>query len=308
MSARVVLGATAMTMAVAVSAGSEGASAARGQSPARMEVLTLHSAVFNNARHVRVWLPPGYDDAAAMSRRYPVMYFTDGIATQHGRRLDSIAERMTQTGEIPPEIFVMIDNGGSTEEAHSPMRDRADEYLPYPDDPDSWQPPLTNPHGKLFPVFLETEVRPLVESRFRTRVDAAHVGLAGSSYGGAIALYTAIVRPGHYGLLLLESPSLYIGDRALLHAMDGVRAWPDRVYIGVGTNEGATADARQEMVADARTLAGLLAQHASRTQTCLRVVPGAEHGEDAWRARLPAALAFVLGTGACPTAPPDSLH
>lgn len=170
--------------------------------------------------------------------------------------------------------------------------------------------PLRSPtwHGKLFPAFLETEVRPLVESRFPTRVDTAHIGLAGSSYGGAIALYTAIARPGHYGLLLLESPSLYIGDPALLHAIESVHTWPDRIYIGVGTNEGSTADARHEMVADSRTFANLLAHHASRTRTCLRAVPGAEHNEDAWRARLPAALAFVLGTGACPSAPPDSVH
>jgi predicted alpha/beta superfamily hydrolase len=276
---------------------------AHTQSPAHIDTLTLQSAIFHNTRLLRIWVPPGYDDPQTKSTQYPVVYFTDGIATQHGRRLDSIAAGLTAQGTIPPTIFVMIDNGGSTKESHHPMRDRADEYLPYPDAPASWDPPLPDPHGKLFPDFLENEVRPLVESRFRIRTDAAHTGIGGSSYGGAIAVYTVIARPGHYGLLLVESPSLYIGGHALLHAADTNRLWPDRVYIGAGTSEGATADARTAMVADGKALADLITNHAPQTRLCYWVVPGAEHGEPAWRARLPAALAFVLGKGQCPTMP-----
>ena len=78
------------------------------------------------------------------------------------------------------------------------------------------------------------------------------------------------------------------------------------MYIGVGTNEGSTADARQAMVADARTLVGVITSHAPQSRMCFWVVPDAEHGEDAWRARLPAALAFVLGNGPCPKEPPPS--
>jgi enterochelin esterase-like enzyme len=279
---------------------------ARTQSPSHTDTLTLHSAVFHNTRLLRIWVPPGYDDPDTQSRRYPVVYFTDGVETQHGRHLDYIARRLTEQGTIPPAIFVMIDNGASTQESHSPARDRADEYLPYPDSPDGWNPPLPDPRGKLFPDFLEKEVRPLVEFRFRVRTDAPHVGLAGASYGGAIAVYTAMVRPRHYGLLLLESPSLHISDRTLLHAADSTRVWPDRVYIGVGTNEGSTADARDEMVANAKTLADLITSHSPHTRTCYWVVPGAEHGDPAWRARLPAALTFLLGDGECPKTPPGS--
>ncbi len=279
---------------------------AHAQSPAHTDTLTLHSSIFHNTRLLRIWVPPGYDDPQMTSRRYPVVYFTDGISTQHGRRLESAAAALTGQGTIPPTVFVMIDNGGSTKESHSPARDRADEYLPYPDAPESWNPPMPDPHGKLFPRFLESEVRPLIESRYRVRSDAAYTGLAGMSYGGAVAVYTVIARPGHYGLLLLESPSLHISDQALLHAADSTKSWPARVYIGVGTNEGSTPADRQEMVTNARTLADLITAHSPQTRTCYWVVPDAEHGEPAWRARLPAALTFLLGNGECPTKPPGS--
>jgi len=133
----------------------------------RTELLTLHSRIFGNTRTIRVWLPPGYDDPAQANSRYPVFYFTDGIASFHGRHLDTIAEELIRSGKIPATIFVGIDNGGSTVESKNPGSDRANEYLPYPDS--FLDPPLPNPRGNLFPDFLEQEVRHLVESKFRTQ-------------------------------------------------------------------------------------------------------------------------------------------
>src|ERR1700722_10112200 len=260
----------------------------------RMNLLTLRSEVFHNTRTIRVWLPIGYRDSP--SRRYPVFYFTDGIATFHGRELDRISDELMKTGKIKPWIFVGIDNGGSTTESTNPMWDRANEYLPYPDD--DVNPPLPSPQGRLFPEFLENEVRPLVESNYRTLNDPDHVGLGGASYGAVIALFTAIEHPGTYGRLLLESPSLYIGNRALLHQASSLHNRPKRVYIGVGTKEGQ-GNAPHEMLADAQELVATL-KKTTGTLTCFVVVPGAEHGEDAWRARLPNALTFLLGSGPCP--------
>jgi predicted alpha/beta superfamily hydrolase len=259
-------------------------------SPASVEQLTLHSKVFLNTRTIRVWLPPGYSDPTRATLRYPVFYFTDGTATFHGRKLDQVAEKLVRQGKIPPTIFVGIDNGGSALESKSPGIDRANEYLPYPDE--TFSPPLASPHGKLFPEFLEREVRPLVESRYRTR---PAIGLAGSSYGAAIALYTVLERPDTYRWLLLESPSLYIGNDELLRRAGGFRHWPQRIYVGAGTSEGE-GDAKREMVADVERLVKALP---AETKSCLMVVQGAEHNEDAWRARLPAALNFLLGDGAC---------
>jgi len=264
--------------------------------PDGIELLTLRSKIFANTRSIRVWLPPGYHHAANRSRRYPVFYFTDGVAAFDGRRLDVLARELIRAGKIPPTIFVGIDNGGSTRESKNPGSDRADEYLPFPDD--SLVPPVPAPHGKLFPTFFETEVRPLVESRYRASGD---IGLAGASYGGAIAVYTAMENPGRYKWLLIESPSLYIADDILLRRAESFRLWPGRVYIGAGTSEGQ-GDAKREMVDDATRFAKSVS---GSSQACFLLVAGAEHSEAAWRARLPAALTFLLGDSACPDLKPD---
>jgi predicted alpha/beta superfamily hydrolase len=260
-----------------------------GSAP-RTELLTLHSAIFGNTRTIRVWLPPRYDDPSQAQSRYPVFYFTDGIATFHGRQLSNVAENLVRSRKIPPTIFVGIDNGGSTVESKNPGSDRADEYLPYPDE--TLTPPLPNPHGALFPDFLEKEVRPLVESRYRTENS---VGLAGASYGAAIALYTILERPGKYRWLLLESPSLYVDSDHLLRSAAHARHWPERIYLGAGTEEGE-GDAKREMVEDVKRLAKSIG---SDSNTCLVIVPGAEHSEEAWKRRLPVALQYLLGSGPC---------
>lgn len=258
--------------------------------PGSLEQLTLKSKIFGNTRTIRVWLPPRYHEASQHSRKYPVFYFTDGVAAFHGRQLDRVASELISSGQIPPAIFVGIDNGGSTRESRNPGSDRANEYLPYPDE--FLSPPVPHPQGQKFPMFLEQEVRSLVESRYRVNGD---LGLAGSSYGAAIVLYTAMENPDRYKWLLLESPSLYIADDALLKRAETVRAWPSRVYIGAGTNEGE-GDAKQEMVTDVHRLAHSLQ---NRTATCVVIAPWADHSEQAWRARLPMALRFLLGREDC---------
>jgi predicted alpha/beta superfamily hydrolase len=257
-----------------------------------IELLTLNSKVFSNTRTIRVWLPPDYNSPSSKNRKFPVFYFTDGIAVFHGRELDRIASELVAAHEIPSTIFVGIDNGGSTQESKNSGTDRANEYLPFPDE--FLQPPLPNPHGMLFPAFFEHEVRRLVESRYRTNQE---IGIAGSSYGGAIALYTVLKHPKKYRWLLLESPSLYINHDALLKLSDAQKAWPRRVYVGAGTDEGE-GDSKQEMVNDVERLGHAIE---GRTATCLLIVRGAQHNEDAWRARLPMALEFLLANQPCPS-------
>ena len=264
--------------------------------PAGVELLTLRSRIFSNTRFIRVWLPPGYHQAENRARRYPVFYFTDGVAAFDGRKLDIIAGELVRAGKIPPTLFVGVDNGGSTRESRNPGSDRAREYLPFPDD--TLVPAVPAPQGKRFPAFLETEVRPLVESRYRAN---GEIGLAGASYGGAIAVYTALENPGRYKWLLIESPSLYIADHILLRRAESFRQWPERVYTGAGTNEGR-GDASREMVDDASRF---MRSVSASTEGCLLLVPGAVHSEEAWRARLPAALGFLLGHSACPASLPN---
>lgn len=255
--------------------------------------LTLRSQIFENTRSVRVLLPPGYDSPTSGRRRYPVFYFSDGIAAWDAWGVPSIVKELWSKQAMPHFIFVGIDNGGSTRESITPVRDRASEYLPYPDQ--TWTEAPPDPNGERFPKFLFEEVAPLIAESFRTIPVGPCTGLAGASYGAAISLYTAMRYPDRLGFVLLESPSLHIGNGRLLIDAATAELWPGRVYIGVGTAEGDTQEARKQMVVDARALHATMDRMRQRPAVLLTEKEGATHWYDAWRARLPDALTFLIG-------------
>ena len=96
--------------------------------------------------------------------------------------------------------------------------------------------------------------------------------------------------------LLLESPSLYVGNRFLLRKARRAPRWPARVYLGVGTAETSKADVNRETVENVRVLESIL-QGAGLGAKRLKLVvqEGATHSEGAWAGRLGAALTFLFG-------------
>jgi predicted alpha/beta superfamily hydrolase len=66
-------------------------------------------------------------------------------------------------------------------------------------------------------------------------------GTGGSSAGALAALLAVIRRPGVFGNVLVESPSLYVDNARILQEAAETSAWPYRIYLGVGTNEEGAA-------------------------------------------------------------------
>jgi enterochelin esterase-like enzyme len=256
--------------------------------------LRLHqfrSRIFRNMRFLRVWLPPGYDDPGNAARRYPVLYLNDGQNLFESTtafagiewQVDETAERLIREGEVPPMIFVGMDNTD---------KERIREYMPYR----SMHPRVLRVRGRYYPDFLFKEVMPFVESNYRVATGPENTGLGGSSLGGLIALYTVVAFPGEIGRLLLESPSLWASGRQLVRESRSVRIWPERTFLAVGTNEAGSAERSRTVVDDVRELAAIM-RRAVLSERRLRLVikDGAGHNEAAWAERFPEALQFLFG-------------
>jgi enterochelin esterase-like enzyme len=255
--------------------------------------LRLHefsSRIYRNTRMLRVWLPPEYDMPENATRHYPVFYLNDGQnlfdpATAFAGvdwQVDETADRLIREGRIDPLVIVGIDNAQS---------DRIKEFLPYR----SFSPPVLRPQGKRYPDFLMNEVMPFVYERYRIARGPENTGLGGSSLGALISLYTALDRPGIFGHLLLESPSLFVSSRRILKYSRYFRQWPERIVIGVGTREAGREDKDRQVVEDVRELQHIL-QHAGLGDDRLRVRidVGAAHNEAEWGKRFPEALSFLF--------------
>jgi enterochelin esterase-like enzyme len=257
--------------------------------------LRLHefrSRIFRNTRFLRVWLPPGYDDAENAGRYYPVFYLNDGQNLFESStafagvewQVDETADRLIREGAVPPMIVVGMDNTG---------RDRIREYLPYR----SMHPMMLRAQGRRYPDFLMKEVMPFVERFYRVATGPENTGLGGSSLGALIALYTAMVRPGVIGRLLLESPSLWTGGGQAIRESRSVRIWPERIFLAVGTVESGSAERSRSVVDDVRELAAVIRRAVlSESRLRLLIKDGAGHNEAAWAERFPEALRFLSGS------------
>jgi len=255
--------------------------------------LRLHefrSRFFRNTRFLRVWLPPGYDDAKNSIKFYPVLYLNDGqnlfepstSFTGVEWQVDETAERLIREGQIPPMIVVGIDNAG---------KDRLREYMSYR----SLNPTMLRVQGSRYPNFLIKEVMPFVAGMYRIASGPENTGLGGSSLGALISLYTAASHPGWFGRLLLESPSLWASNRQMIKESRAVKQWPQRIFLAAGTAEAGREDRDRSMVDDVRELAAIFRRAGLNDQRIKLVIDeGATHHESAWARRFPDALAFLF--------------
>ncbi|HEV2401075.1 MAG TPA: alpha/beta hydrolase-fold protein [Candidatus Sulfotelmatobacter sp.] len=256
--------------------------------------LRLHeftSRVFRNTRFLRVWLPPGYDAPEYSGRAYPVLYLNDGqnlfepttSFTGVEWQVDETADRLIREGAVPPMIIVGIDNAG---------KDRLREYMPH----GSMHPMMLRVQGRRYPDFLTREVMPFIALNYRVAHGPENTGLGGSSLGALISIYTAAVRPGLIGRLLLESPSLWASNRRMIRESRAVSRWPERVFLATGTAEAGREDRDRSMVDDVREFASILRRAGlDEKRLHLAIDEGGTHHESAWARRFPDALRFLFG-------------
>jgi len=244
--------------------------------PSRRVLARVRSPQRGHERDIDVFLPPSY---RRVKRRYPVVYMQDGqnLADPHRafagtweleRAIAALAERGIEA------IVVGIPNMGEA---------RVNEYTPFVD------AKAGGGDGDAYLAFMERTLKPLVDRKFRTRPEREATGVFGSSLGGLISLYALFRAPETFGFAGAMSPSLWFAGRAVLSYIERDGNPPARVYLDVGTEEGAGT------VRDARELAAILRDKGFGDDR-LRFVTdtGGRHEEAHWARRLVPALEFLL--------------
>jgi predicted alpha/beta superfamily hydrolase len=264
-------------------------------------------------RHVDVWLPSSYPDAAP----YAVLYMHDGqmlfdaSTTWNGQawEIDRSAAALIDAGTLRPFIVVGVWNGG--EHRHREyFPQRVFEALPA-SARDALLQLEREPGQRLFSAppaadaylrYLVEELKPAVQARYAVSRQPADTLLMGSSMGGLISLYALLEYPHEFGgaaALSTHWPGsfsvddnpfpaamrVYLADR--LPQLGAQRIWMDH---GTTTLDALYSPLQAEVDGVFRASPLPPAQWRSRAYV------GTDHSEAAWAARLADPLHFLLGT------------
>jgi predicted alpha/beta superfamily hydrolase len=256
------------------------ATAGAARAPVRHTLRGVWSPQLANRRDVDVYLPASLSERSESKGRYPVVYMQDGqnlsdplIAFAGTWELATALNQLAGQGIEP--IVVGVHNSPDRMAEYSPFRDpkhgggRADAYL----------------------SFLARTLKPRIDREFPTRKGAAHTAIVGSSMGGLLSLYAWLRRPDVFGHAGAMSPALWFGRDRLFDFIARAALPRGRLYIDVGTAEGART------LADARALRALVEgkDRARRLRLAYLEERGGQHGEGAWAGRIGGALTFLFG-------------
>ena len=78
---------------------------------------------------------------------------------------------------------------------------------------------------------------PAVAAKYRVLSGGKNAALWGASLSGAAALYIAIERPELFDRMIIESPSMFVGNGRLLRDSGSLTNAPHRIALGIGTEE-----------------------------------------------------------------------
>lgn len=255
----------------------------RGTHTATSQVSILTSQLWLHSlkRYRRIWVcvPPDY--TVNTTRRYPVIYLHDAqnlfdAATSFAGewKVDEALNTLSQQPGWEPLIAVGVDNGGD---------ERINELTPFR------HPTYGGGQGELYGQALVDDVKPLIDSLFRTKKDLANTAVGGSSLGGIETLYMGYAWPQVYSKLLVFSPSLWYSDSLQNYIYSQPQPPGMRMYLLCGTNESST------MVGEMNSFYnGLLGAGFPASQMSKNIITGGTHSEGFWSQHVKNGLEFLF--------------
>ena len=204
-----------------------------------------HSAIVQDNYTIYIHVPPGYDTTKI---KYPVLYITDGDWDKN----DAINSfNMLRQDYITREAVIVCIGYGE-----GPNQRNRD-----------FEP---NGGGPRFLAFIEKELIPFVESKYRVTDDRT---LSGYSYGGRFATYVLFNRPGLFNNICIGAPGTSIDlVPSAKRYFASHKDLKTRIFLGVGSYEEETASNMQQFKKY------LLGQNCKDLEVEFRYVLQASHG------------------------------
>ena len=227
-------------------------------------------------RGLHIYLP---DDYESSEDYYPVMYYFDGhnlFFDQDATYGKSWGLKDFLDGYDKKFIVVGIECGHEGNE-------RLDEYCPYPYSGLFWG--NLKGTGKKTLEWIVSEVKPMIDSRFRVYKERECTGIAGSSMGGLMSLYGIIAHNDVFSKAACLSSSIGPGMKYIREDIEFHHLNEDtKIYLSWGTQEASRRPVKNpmhtKMAKDHMIIKDLLKE--KQTDIDLYVQSGGRHCEADW--------------------------
>lgn len=201
------------------------------------EIRTLKSEILNEERTLNIYLPQNF----VKTKTYPIIYLLDGSINEDFIHVSGLVQFFNLMYAMPETIIIGIANVDRKKDFtfHTDLKDLQKDY------------PTTG-HSDKFIGFLEKELKPYIESQFKT----TDTYIFGQSLGGLLATEILLKKPEMFNNYFIISPSLWWDDESLLKQANQLLSKTSDakkfVYVSVGKGE------HKVMVKDAEDLYDIL--------------------------------------------------
>ena len=205
---------------------------AQAPAPAGATAFKINSAVLGEERTILVRVPAGYE---TNKQKHPVLYMTDGNA--HISHTGSTVEFLARNGRMSEMIVVGITNTDRTRDL-SPTHvtttvGGGNTALQFP----------TSGGADKFLKFIETELIPEIEKRYRTQ---PYRILAGHSLGGLFAIHAMLSRPDVFQSYVAVSPALQWDNQVVVKRAEDFfkerKEYQATLFVTLGNEPGPIDD------------------------------------------------------------------
>ena len=232
----------------------------------------------NQKRTLHVYVPPDY--ARDSVQRFPVIYFLDGESAFNDLENESpewqIDEVINAAAKMGEQTAIVV---GINQAA-----DRDAEYTPFVNE--------DNPkaHGAAFATWVALELKPWIDSNYRTEPEAAATTIGGISRSGMMAYYMLMAHPDVFGNALIQSPAMWVDyDRLMAMQVSKSQLKGKKIMITVGEREGRI------MIPHAQDIfKKFKSQDLSDTELRFEIIPGEGHWNITWRKSFALAYPWLM--------------
>ena len=163
----------------------------------------LWSKELNETRILNIYVPDGYDENDTAT--YPVIYLLDGSADEDFIHVVGLVQfnSFEWISRVPKSIVVGIATVDRRRDFTYPTTVEGDKLLA-----------PTGGYSKKFISFIEKELQPFIEKKFRTSTTKTIIG---QSLGGLLATEILLKKPALFSKYIIVSPSLWWDNGSLLN-------------------------------------------------------------------------------------------